>query len=1026
MDSETRSTPEKDIIIQGKSKPVRNILLPAIPFLLAFQVAVFIVLANLDKLVTLSPDTYPHILHPVSSDFPCDTLLSDVRFLEDSSYSYISVYREFSTECLVLDPFFDVQSHLDLGQQVPWKSVSSVDSDGDGLDELVYAKIFTESSQADPFSSNIDSVQLCAMDATGKLVIFDRLRPERIEGFPRNTNKSFRSLNLFWPTQPDGIHPAQSADYFILSSGDDASEEPFRQLRIYRKGTPPRLAAVVRVPMTVRSGKWQRLPDGRSLFTCTGIPLAFGTTVPVKFLSPDGVSHETILSDANSYTMQIDDHGNMLWARELGVAIGESRLLPQADDVNTIQIAWQTLEPRSSPAPVSCLYTMDWLTGVVRDSLNSDHSLLPVAGWTLSAPPVSLYQSQTEVIIQPEYASGKEPVSLPISVQPPVLLSGTDRDHPLFILNGTDKRIRLVSTDGIEQACQDGGRAFTPLPFAHRIQPTNDIPVVSDSRIQLHRLSPNPSSLWMWKRYQWAILLLIPTPLILLGVYFFIRYRAERSKVKKQKEVYYQTLELRVKLRTHELEDANEKLYAEIDARKIAEDTVLAQHEHLESIFHGVQYGLLTVDRDMKVNKVNQAFSEMHGKPVSSLENLVLTDILTGHDKALSHLVKNAFNGKQAQVTDFELEVDLPAGDNRLLQVHPTVLKDSKGAVSELLLTMRDVTHLHRLQQIVEERYQYRNIIGHSSRMQEVFQLLEDLSNSLSTVLITGDSGTGKELVASALHYGSKRSEGPFVKVNCSALSETLLESELFGHIKGAFTGATRDKAGLFQVARGGTIFLDEIGDISPKMQVSLLRVLQEGEFQRVGDTKTLKTDARIIAATNRNLKKKIQDETFREDLYYRLNVVAIELPPLRERREDIPLLVEHYMLHFNRQMQRSIKGIDDDALELLMQHDWPGNIRELQNILERAYIVCRSDMLRIAHFPAELRAEPLLRGTTGHDIGRRAAGPDPDELDDEAAYILEILEACVWNVSEAARRLDISRQALHKKMKKYNLQRPV
>jgi two-component system response regulator HydG len=288
--------------------------------------------------------------------------------------------------------------------------------------------------------------------------------------------------------------------------------------------------------------------------------------------------------------------------------------------------------------------------------------------------------------------------------------------------------------------------------------------------------------------------------------------------------------------------------------------------------------------------------------------------------------------------------------------------------------------------------------------------LVDDLSDSDATVLVLGASGTGKELVAAAVHQSSHRSAGPFVKVNCSALSENLLESELFGHVRGAFTGAVRDKVGRFERAHGGTIFLDEIGDISPGVQLKLLRVLQEREIERVGSSETIAIDVRVIAATNRDLRALIAEGRFREDLFYRLHVMPIELPSLRERKEDIPLLVQHFIAIHNARTGRQIEAIDPAAMTLLLDHEWPGNVRELENAIEHAFIKCRGQVLLPECLPRHLHHE------------RATAMPRPSSTRPEREQVAEVLEQCHWNRSEAADKLGMHRTTLWRKMKEWGL----
>ncbi|HWR13954.1 MAG TPA: sigma-54 dependent transcriptional regulator [Terriglobales bacterium] len=315
-----------------------------------------------------------------------------------------------------------------------------------------------------------------------------------------------------------------------------------------------------------------------------------------------------------------------------------------------------------------------------------------------------------------------------------------------------------------------------------------------------------------------------------------------------------------------------------------------------------------------------------------------------------------------------------------------------------------------RLRETVAEISQHPDIIGQSAAMKRVFDAIETVGPTDATVLITGESGTGKELVARAIHAASQRRFHPMVTIHCGALTETLLESELFGHEKGAFTGAQYRKKGKFEIAEGGTVFLDEIGDISLKTQTDLLRVLQEREIVRVGGNQTIKVDFRCVAATNKDLEGLIDEGKFRPDLFYRLNVFRIELPALRERREDIPALVDHFMRKFALQMNKKITRVAPSAMYLLQQHAWPGNVRELENAVERAMVVAQEPELREQDFILKPK-----NGTT----------PDAKTLEDiEKAHILRVLEECNWNQTRAAEVLDIDRVTLHNKLKKYGWSR--
>ncbi len=326
------------------------------------------------------------------------------------------------------------------------------------------------------------------------------------------------------------------------------------------------------------------------------------------------------------------------------------------------------------------------------------------------------------------------------------------------------------------------------------------------------------------------------------------------------------------------------------------------------------------------------------------------------------------------------------------------------------------------LKEQLRERFKVDYIISASRRMQEALNLVGRVAPSPATVLILGESGTGKELIARALHFSSPRADRPFVKVNCAALPENLLESELFGHEKGAFTGALGRRIGRFEQAHGGSIFLDEIGDLSPSLQMKLLRVLQEKEFERVGSNQTIRSDVRVMAATHRNLEENIRKGTFREDLYYRLNVVTISLPPLRDRKEDILPLVDHFLKKYNRENQKQITAISKEARDLLLRYDYPGNVRELENILERAVVLSRGSTLSAQDLPANLRED---RAEMGPDRSAEA-GSLPRRLESlERQMISQALERNGGVQTKAAEELGISERVLRYKLKKYKIPTP-
>jgi two-component system, NtrC family, response regulator HydG len=433
---------------------------------------------------------------------------------------------------------------------------------------------------------------------------------------------------------------------------------------------------------------------------------------------------------------------------------------------------------------------------------------------------------------------------------------------------------------------------------------------------------------------------------------------------------------------------------------------------NLEAIFRSVNDAIITVDKHMHIIAANDATREICGIEPTAIVGRKFQNVTKYCAQSCNEALKEIL-GTGKSIKDFRLECRQHQRPHQIVAVSSSPLRDRSDKNIGTVLVIRDLTRVAEMEGELRQRYNLHNILGKSHKMQGLFRLLDELKNTDTTVLITGETGTGKELVAKALHYGGARANRPMITVNCSALAENLLESELFGHVKGAFTGAQKDRVGRFQAAHGGTLFLDEVGDIQPQLQLKLLRALQEKTFERVGDSKTYHIDVRVIAATNCNLKQKVSRGEFREDLYYRLKVLEIALPPLRERREDIPLLINHFLAIFNKSYNKSIEGISQDVLKIFMRYPWPGNVRELQHAIEHAYVLCNTPTITLEHLPGEIKdyAPPL------------AAAPERPKIASlQPPEILQALRQTGWNKAKAARLLGISRPTLYQLINLHNL----
>lgn len=451
----------------------------------------------------------------------------------------------------------------------------------------------------------------------------------------------------------------------------------------------------------------------------------------------------------------------------------------------------------------------------------------------------------------------------------------------------------------------------------------------------------------------------------------------------------------------------------DITDRKLIEEDLERHRSRLQAIFGSVKDAIITIDSEMVVVEANKALESICGLVPKRIIGKVFTDCLTNCNQSCVEIIQKALQG-MTSVEECHIKCGHSDRPQQRVILTSSQLLNRHDNFEGSVIVIRDITTLSHLEKELGDRHHFQNIIGKSSRMQGIYDLLDDLAGLETTVLITGESGTGKSMIAKALHYSGNRASKPLVTVNCSALPENLLESELFGHVRGAFTGAIKDAQGRFQAANGGTILLDEIGDVSPRIQLKLLKVLQEKEFERVGESISIKLDTRIIACTNKNLKEKVKQGEFREDLYYRLKVVELKLPPLRERLEDIPLLVRHFCDVFNKSFQKNILGLSDEVMQVFMNYRWPGNVRELAHSIEHAFVLCRDRVISLKHTPAEIRESS--------DGERKITGKPPRERPED---VLMVLDKTYWNKAKAARLLGIDRSTLYRKIRKYRLSKP-
>ncbi|MBN2431433.1 MAG: sigma 54-interacting transcriptional regulator [Acidobacteria bacterium] len=450
-------------------------------------------------------------------------------------------------------------------------------------------------------------------------------------------------------------------------------------------------------------------------------------------------------------------------------------------------------------------------------------------------------------------------------------------------------------------------------------------------------------------------------------------------------------------------------LFAELNSLNTR---MAAEKNRVRAILDSIPVGVYTIDPDWRITSINRSAQEITGYSEAEAVGKYCYKILNSSICFTACPLKETLETGQER-HDVEGIIRNRAGESRKLLFTTSVFRGPGEQVSGGVESIRDLGLLQQLLEKLPAERGLGRLVGSAEQMIRVFNLLDIVKDSDSTILLTGESGTGKNLVAQELHARSKRHGFPFVKISCAALAETLLESELFGHVKGAFTGATQDKAGKFEAADGGTVFLDEIGEISPQTQIKLLRFLQEQEFERVGANKTIRVDVRIIAATNRDLRQMVRERKFREDLYYRLAVIPVHIPPLRERREDLPALVVHILDKLSRRLGQETKALSPDVMDLFRKYAWPGNIRELENALEHGFVCSAGKIITTDSLPQHIREETAGTPYPTHLL-RPAAG--------ERETILAALRQHDWHIQDTAAALDMNRTTLWRKMKKHDL----
>ncbi len=974
--------------------------------IIAFLVAILLVLFLLkDSGINLNPKAYPYRFYIRYAGAVNPAQIFSAHAASSTTQQIIS-FQDNDGICryTVTNLLNGIQRTGELGNSLFTEPLGFSDIDNDSRDELVYLK----RTMNDVVSDDL-AVQVIALDDWEETIVIDTVMLKDNLGNSIRYSEQTRESLIRLLIRSDEVTSLTGRDYFALVITPESVNGSNSSLRLYRRGIQPARKAEIRLPVSVLTGIDCRLPDRTDAILIAGMQNTSDNQVGRGSIILTGIK------------------GDIKWKRDIGI-------------VNRRITAWANDNPESPIISCYCnelsqqeenlqtsILKINRADGEVVMTTEFNGRWIPFVGVAAGESGylgmVMLSSGVVRVVRQD--GSFDSPITVqmdPEQEQCPVIRL-PDGGYGL-ITSYDENNVLLSSFQGDLLAVMDGFDPGKPLRLGADDDFQELLPVSGGRAYFLLEAGLNSPLWWIVRWRGLFILLLLPPVVTGLGTLLIKADRRKKSHLSLLKA--YDEMETHVQERTKDLADVNKKLELEVKQRQQAELELRSSHDNLAAIFNGVSDCIVSLNENGRIINANAAFYRTFDLDENNITSESLDDLLTeGYDQIQLLAGKARAEGVTVQAN--QLQIRTRTGEVRMVRATAVRLGDGGSSPADILLVMRDVTQLYTLKREKMDAYRFKNIIGQSEKMLHVFHLMEEISRTDTSVLLTGESGTGKELVAKALHYNGLRSDGPLLAVNCAALSENILESELFGHVKGAFTGAVKDRAGLFETARGGTLFLDEIGDVSLAMQAKLLRVLQEDEFSRVGETKVRKSDARIIAATNQDLAKLIEQGKFRNDLYYRLNVFSIHLPPLRERTQDIPLLVDHFIGEFNTVLDRHVETVSDEAMEHIIAYPWHGNLRELRNIINGAMILCHGDTLEPRHFhPGFFQKGASMPDVPKSSVSEKVPISKTDsETGSKESELLKALEQNHWNVTKTARQLGVSRTYVYKKLKALNVQPP-
>jgi len=997
--------------------------------IILFEVSYFNSTRNL-----LNPETYPFQLNesPINNTPLYSSDLQSTRFLDKFSHSLVTIQENNGTcEFRIEDKNGGKLHQGILGGWGRIPGINPVDTDNNGQDELFHILSYPTFPQSGD-TTRIEGILLCVHDHLEKKTILDNVGFSDLTGDTslivdgiNGATEPLWGVNARVLKEADLVTPASSGEYFAIGVWGTREARIHRWIYIYKSGNPPVRIAQHRTEFYPVIGQWHELPNEETVLTACGSSYKYSSSGLMQEQRASGLNPADFVDENHGAIIQYDTRGNVRWRIQLDVKVGEIGLYADRNPEKPIVAYYcQDILANNQSQESTTILILDRYDGSVINRSTLNGKFMPFAG---IAAKESKYlglirMTDKEAKLLKKDGSFNKSVELYLNKSqefcPVIHLEDGDF---AFATKYEDNSFFLNDFEGDVIASGKTGKKLLPVRLTHEGNHKDYLMTGSGADYSLLSVVSG-GFFWRIVKWRWELFILLMFP-VAIGANSWISNIGTRAHRTMMRD--FNRMEARVEERTETLARTNQMLNLEIEQRIKTEIQLQQHHAHLDAIFNSVFDGIASLDKYNRIIKSNSAFIELFKLSQDDSERVELKSLFNEGFETVYSLIKNAIESK-VPAYDPHIEIITDSGEIKIIQTTVRLLDVGEENEPESLIVIRDVTQLFKRKSSSPSVDGYQDIIGSSPPMQDIFRLIEEISSTNTNVLIAGESGTGKELVAKAIHLKSNQIDGPFIAVNCAALSGNLLESELFGHVKGSFTGATRDRKGVFEEAIGGTLFLDEIGDIPPDTQAKLLRVLEENEYVRVGESKPRKTDARIVAATNQDLKKKVVDLSFREDLYYRLSIFTISIPPLRERMSDLPLLVDFFRKNFNKSLDRNVRRVSDVAMELLMSHEWHGNVRELRNSINGAMILCHEQVLEPGHFhPEFLHRQPLHHSKRDPlkslGINKKASILKQDKL----TQLINTLKQNYWNVTKTAKQLGVSRTYIYKKLKEHKIDVP-